>query len=150
MSAYAIDLRCYLHGQVFVGRYLFAGGKTQVKRCWLQDIGGLFAFVSQTDFPAINDGREFLLSFFWSFKYKLPDSIHAANHLKHTEEIALVHLPRSAQCPAVGSLWQHIGKYGEDALRVIHLLALGQVDRYWWCTAVGTKSIIVGEYIVAP
>ena len=34
-GAYAIDLRCNLHGQVLVGRYLFAGGKTQVERCWL-------------------------------------------------------------------------------------------------------------------
>ena len=33
MSAYAIDLRCNLHGQVLVGRYLFASGKTQVERC---------------------------------------------------------------------------------------------------------------------
>ena len=64
----------------------------------------------------------------WSFKYKLPDGIHAANHLQHTEEIALVHFPRSAQCPAVGSLWQHVGKYGENAIRLKHLLAFRQVD----------------------
>ena len=38
MSAYAIDLRCNLHGQVLVGRYLFASGKTQVERCRLQDV----------------------------------------------------------------------------------------------------------------
>ncbi len=38
MSAYAINLRCNLHGQVLVGRYLFASGKTQVERYRLQDV----------------------------------------------------------------------------------------------------------------
>ena len=33
---------------------------------------------------------EITVSFFRSFKYKHPDGIHAANHLQHTEEIALV------------------------------------------------------------
>ena len=47
----------------------------------------------------------FLFSFFWSFKYKLPDGIHAANHLQHSEEVAFVHLPCSAQCPAVSTFW---------------------------------------------
>ena len=51
---------------------------------------------------------EITVSFFRSFKYKHPDGIHAANHLQHTEEIALVRV--------VGNDWMktRTGRRGSD------------------------------------